>query len=467
MTRNAWRLLAIAAAQLLCDRAIAEGRVPDPGLGWREGVAEFSFTEDPGPADLGGRAHLVVNDEPVPLDVEGTIQAGADPDLTSLWRKSDLRLGVALADLDPFGLKLSASDQAVTRYIAPGLNSGRQEQSGRVATGLEATVTPWSSVSLTAGATVAQETKVADSGAPLHLKIRGKTQSADAKVSGTWKPVRFISVQVGAEETHVGVIDAQRAQRSYFSPSARLSLAPWQGAAIAMGFERRVAPYDASVLSPLVGAAVSNRDLEPDHAWHAEASLSLALGGARLEARLGEDLAGSVTELAGTSTATVNTSAPLRSRQVAEISASLPLDSGGLRKTTLTARANWQRSSVSDPVTRQLRQVSGERPHAAQLEVARFLSPFLEVGVKGETCGTAAIFAPGFVSTTSQSANVGAFLHFKPGPFEIDLDAQTTVGTETATQYRYRDTRADSQIAQTVARNVGGPSLLLALKKTF
>jgi hypothetical protein len=93
--------------------------------------------------------------------------------------------------------------------------------------------------------------------------------------------------------------------------------------------------------------------------------------------------------------------------------------------------------------------------------------PTLDVGVRGEACGAVENYTPGAVSVVQHSVDVGPFLRYRTGTFELDLSAKTAVAARTEATYRYQDTRADSATTQAGAREIGGSSLTLELKRRF
>ena len=212
------------------------------------------------------------------------------------------------------------------------------------------------------------------------------------------------------------------------------------------------------------GVVLSKQD---DRAWHTEAFVTETLGRARAEARVSADQWGTETEVGGTPSAPSLVSTRLLAREKATASLRVPLDPVGLLKTSFNITGDWQRSRVEDPITHRARRLSGEKPYAAHIELVHTVTPTLDVGVRGEACGAVEKYTPGAVSVVQHSVDVGTFLRYRTGPFELDLTAKTAVAARTEATYRYQDTRADSATTQAGAREIGGSSLTLELKRRF
>jgi len=466
LARNAWRAVATATvAQLICGPALAGDQIADPLLSWHDGAAEFSVGQGAVAGGLGGRAAFAVNSEAVPFSVEGSAFAGEDPDRESLWQKSEGRLELNVPALNPLGLKLSADVQMTVRYVAAGPAVGLQKHANNITAGAELTIKPLPSFGISAGVGLSQH--VQEVQAEALLRSRADLTAQFAHLGGEWKLGAGDSLKIDVKDEHAAVGGREAVGHDYFAPSALFAVVLWRGASWRLKVERHISSFDDKTFAPLAVANAAIGSREPDHAWQAESVFAQTLGDAHFEAKLSADGAGTRTEVGGAVPAPSPVSARLRSGEDAELAVSMPLAPFGLPKTSLKVGGDWESASIEDPLTHLVRRPSGSKPYTANVESVHAVARLLDVGVNGQACGSSAFFTPGEVSEDSRSAGIGAFLRFKPGPFELDLNAGTAIAGKTATQYLYRDTRADSPPLRAAIHQTGGVSLALSLKKNL
>jgi hypothetical protein len=426
-------------------------------------------------AGVKGSAALTLNLPTLPLRAEASASAGETPGTASLWQKRNAKVEADWSALAPLKVNVAASDETA-EATAPGpegiashgsqtLVSDKHEASASASL-------PLGDVTLSAAAGTSESgagdaTRQGDSEARTHVD----TRASDIGATAEWQLDPAIGVTLGLKSRDVAIgwsgTGEGRRTYSYLLPSAEISAKLWPGADLDLGAEREVSDYGEGTYAAL--AAMPGTDapdaLAPDHAWTTRATLAQAIGEVKLEASLSHSTSGTVTEIADTASGAVPASTPLLAQTESSLTATMPLAVLGLERFSLSADAHLASSRVKDPVTGELRRASGEEPFAAHVTLTHEVSRTVSVGLKAGAKGHTAWYEPDSVSTVSSSADLGAFVTYKPGPFELSLSADGLSGARMATDNFYASTRADSNIVRSDTRPVDGPSFTLALKK--
>jgi hypothetical protein len=288
-----------------------------------------------------------------------------------------------------------------------------------------------------------------------------------------WEPMNGVAVEGGAAAKVANIswqdTTARSATYQSLNPHVSVAMRPWQSANLNAKVERAVSPYDAAAFatySRAEGAGVAS-GFTPDHAWQVEASLKQQLGPANVTATYMAAKSGTVTEFAEVGGVQAPAPTALRNRESVAVAVSVPLQVIGLQRTDLTSEARWQSSSVVDPVTQQTRAASGETPQTVSVKLSHALpSQKVSFGLSGEYTGARTAYQVSELSTTEQSGSLGAFVSYKPGPYQIDLNLGGLYGGKTRGDY-YAGLRSDSKIKGTSVQNNSGPMLQLSLHKPF
>lgn len=300
-----------------------------------------------------------------------------------------------------------------------------------------------------------------------------RTTDHTAYANMAWSPVPGISMEGGAAARVANISwqdqSARTATFQSLDPHVSVSVSPWRDAKLSAKVEHTVSPYDAAAFanySRAEGKTVTT-GFEPDHAWQMEARLQQAIGPASVSATYTAAQKGTVTEFAEVGGVQAPATTPLLDRESVAVSVTMPLTQVGLPRTDLTSEARWQTSRVIDPVTQQARAASGETPQTVSVKLSHSLpSNNLSFGVTGQFKGASTSYQVSELSATSDSGSVGAFLAYKPGPYEINLNLNGLYGGSTRDEF-YRGLRGDSEIGRTAVQDNSGPMLKLSLHKAF
>ncbi len=433
----------------------------------------------PQPAkDLSSAASINLNLPDGAVKAEASASVGKDDgNWNAFWHKDSAQIEARIAG--PMGTSLTASgeNQLSLNYRAPesvGASDSithvvrSENRSGRVDLAL-----PISPVEVNVGAestSAHSEDTSRDKAATTSDVVRTTDHTAFSTVS--WSPANGVAVEggVAARVANISWQDQSARSASFQSLNPRLSLtlSPLRDTELSAKVEHIVSPYDAAAFatySRAEGKPVVT-GFEPDHAWQMEARVQQTVGPASVAASYTAASQGTVTEFAEVGGIQTPASTTLVKRKSVAVSVTMPLAAVGLPRTDLSSQARWQSSQVVDPVTQEIRPASGETPHTVSVKLSHALPTHnLSFGFSGEYRGASTAYQVSELSTTEQGGSVGAFLAYKPGPYEIDLNVNGLYGSATRDDF-YKGLRGgDSQISRSSVQDNSGPMLQLSLKK--
>lgn len=212
--------------------------------------------------------------------------------------------------------------------------------------------------------------------------VRVEELRGEGFLQARWRPTDTLTLEsaLRLETSTITETGDNQAQRSFFyvKPRFNLTWSPTTDDQLRLRAERRVGQLNFSDFvsqANLQGATFNsgNPDLRPDQRWQYEAAYERRFWGrgAVVVAYLHEEIEDVVDLLPiigpGFAFDSPGNIGPGRNDELS-ISGTFPLDklgvSGGLLKTT----SIWRVSEVTDPVTREARRISGQRPDVIQLD---------------------------------------------------------------------------------------------------
>jgi hypothetical protein len=484
MLRGAWRATAVAGAVMLCPFT---ARAADPGslLALDDGTVALDVGA--GGADstgVKGDAALTLKLPDLPLRAEASASAGASG-TAALWQRRTAKIAADWTGLAPLSIKLEASDEAADNavpkpaWVAPPISA----RTGTADPGTQmllsnkhdATVTaslPLGNVTVSAAAGTTSSS-IGDTAHRDGSQTRTLIETSASQLSTTaeWHIASDTDATFGLASKDVaigwsGTGDGRR-RYTYLLPSAEIGTKLWPGAELELGAEREVSDYGDDTYAALAATPRTEAPeaLAPDHAVTTRAALTQKFGDLKVEAEISHAASGTVTESADGESGPVPLSTPLLARTETSLTAMLPLASLGLKRFSLSTDVHLTSSRVKDPVTGALRRASGEEPFSANVALSHDLNRTVSLGLKAGTKGRTTYYEPDSISSVSPGANLGAFVSYKPGSFELSLNADGLAGARTATDDFFASTRADSTVTRTGTHLVDGPSFTLTLKK--
>ena len=281
------------------------------------------------------------------------------------------------------------------------------------------------------------------------------TDDRQVFASADWNtPIPSVTLSAGAKSEEMRVSSRGMGdgadQYRYTAPSASATAQLWDGAQMQLSSEDAISPvnpYDFAALAQTAGPDTNLR-VAPNREWQNQASLTQNLdNGASFSATVTRARIESTTELALTSDgATAPTSVSGGTRQQIDANLSMPLSGIGLSSTTLSSQATLRQSRIRDPLTGQSRRVSGEVPREAGVKLThKDDARHLEWGVKGTLATRQNFYQPAQVTALRTDSGVGAFVTYKPGKYEVSLNADGLLGgARSQTDTLYNGTRSGS-----------------------
>ncbi|MGB8601774.1 MAG: hypothetical protein WCD42_06205 [Rhizomicrobium sp.] len=226
---------------------------------------------------------------------------------------------------------------------------------------------------------------------------------------------------------------------------------------------------DAFVAYASNAALTENVAVQPDRAWRVKTEWKQNLGAAQLAAAYSHAYNGTVTEFGfADSGAQVPVTTSLDKRNEMNMSLSLPLEDVGLANTSVSGDAVWRDSRVHDPVTGKFRRASGEVGNQVTLRLERKMpAESLRFGLTGQMSGGQTAYQTQEITMVDASNTLGAYIAFKPGAYEVNLDVDGLVGTPKTTNYFYVDSRAQNQLPKSNILPASGPTFKISLKRPF
>jgi len=405
---------------------------------------------------------------------------GRDVYKNDLWRKSGAAVEMHWQNVPKTNISLTGSENfsQVYRDAAAIGDAGRTQhllQTGRQAANFAVEVAPMGGVTLETGASVSGET-TGDASArrrdgESERMVENDVRSAFAKLS--LRPADWLSVEAGGEERDsriaVKAVDGQRSDYKAFEPRLALTLGPDGALSWRTVFEHTDSGYNTDAFVTYAGAAKKNESLTvvPDHAWQLRTEVAGTVAGADLAASYAASRDGTATEYALLESGTqAPVSVALKKRDEADVRLTLPLSGLGIRNTSLVGDASWRQSRIFDPVTGKYRRASGEIPRRMSLKLERKIpKENLRFGLTGAVSAAQTSYQARQISEVVGSETLGAFVAYKPGAYEVNLDVDGLVGTPATTVYSYDGSRAVNQLPRISGQPPQGPSVKLSLHR--
>jgi hypothetical protein len=302
-----------------------------------------------------------------------------------------------------------------------------------------ATAQPLPDVGVTMGVSQSREVSAQDN-VPTGGAAQNSTVSTDdrkAFASADWSPLPYLQMNAGVTSQAMSV-SARSATSAgdeyrYTQPQLSATASLWDGAKVKVSGEDVVSsvnPYDVAALAQAAG---TNSDLRviPNREWRNQATVSQNFdNGGTLSATVTQARIESTTELGLTPD---GAAAPMSiaggTRRQLDANLSMPLSGVGLYDTTISSQATLRQSQVRDPVTGQMRRVSGEIPRQASVKVThKDDDRHLEWGVKGSLGTAQNFYQPAQMTALRTGSGVGAFVTYKPGKYTVSLNADGLIG---------------------------------------
>ncbi|MDR3528536.1 MAG: hypothetical protein P4L57_14795 [Rhizomicrobium sp.] len=456
------------------------GASKDGPIVLRQGTVALSLSTPALASDLSSGASVNLALPAGAVKAQANTSVGKDDgNWNAFWQKDSAKVEAELAG--PMGTALSASgeNQLSLNYRAPesvgAANSTThvvrsENRSGRVDLAV-----PLSPVAVKLGAestSAHSEDTSRDKAATTSAAVR--TTDHTVFSTAAWSPTNGVALEggVAARVANISWQDqaAHSASFQSLNPHLSLTLSPLRDTQLSAKVEHTVSPYDAGAFATYGradGKAVVT-GFEPDHAWQMEARVQQAVGPASVAASYTTASQGTVTEFAEVGGVQAPASTALLKRESVAVSVTMPLSVVGLPRTDLSSQARWQSSRVVDPVTQETRAASGETPHSVSVKLSHALpTRNLSFGLSGEYKGASTAYQVSELSTTAEGGSVGAFIAYKPGSYEIDVNVNGLYGSATRDDF-YKGLRgSDSQISRSTVQDNSGPMLQLSLKKAL
>jgi len=285
---------------------------------------------------------------------------------------------------------------------------------------------------------------------------QGNTVTADDRqvfASADWNtPIPSVALSAGVKSENMRVssrgMGDDADQYRYATPNASATAKLWDGAQMKLSSEDAIAPVNPYDFAALAQTDPDNPNLrvEPNREWRNQASLTQSFdNGGALSATVTQARIESTTELALTPDgATAPASVSGGARQQLDANLSMPLSGIGLPDTTLSSQATLRQSRIRDPLTGQLRRVSGEVPRQAGVKLThKDDRHHLEWGVTGNLATQQNFYQPAQVTALRTDSGIGAFITYKPGKYVVSLNANGLIGgARSQTDTFYNGTRS-------------------------
>lgn len=431
----------------------------------------------PAPEDLTSGASLNLNLPAGALKAEATASVGKEEGQTAFWHRDAAQVEARISGPLGTAFNVSGENKLSLSYRAPE-SIGASDQAAHVVrtesqSGRASLSLPLNPVQVTVGGDSTSEhtQQGAPGNAASFAQSAVRTADHTAYVNAEWQPVAGLRLEGGttAKVANISWQDAHSSSHRSVNPHLSATITPFRDTTVTAKVEHATAVYDAAAFANYVRAdkAANVSGFEPDHAWQIETRIEQRVGPASLSASYTASRNGTVTEFAEVGGMQAPASTRLDSRDAVALAVSLPLGGLGLHDTELSSQAEWQNSRVLDPVTQKLRSASGEVPRQLTLSMAHELPKAnLSIGLKGAFIGSRTSYQVSEVSNTSAEGSLGAFLKYRPGSYEVDLDVNGLYGASTENTF-YNGLRDASQVGRTVVRDNSGPLINLSLHKAL
>lgn len=466
------RLVALACA--VAASAAAAGAA-DRTVVVADGAVKLGMTR-PDPQALSSAASVDLQLPAGTMRAEATAAVGREGNDPAFWQKNAAQIGADLSGPLGTNLNLSGQDSFGFTYRAPASVGASDTASHMVRSenrGASASLSvPVGPAKLTLGGEgSAAATQDTAKGLTAGERAIVRTEDRSFFAKAEWQPLPNINLEGGAAARTSDISwREQHAKTSTFQsldPHLAVHVNPWEGGSVTARVEHKVAPYDAGAFA---GYAAANPNataaaFEPNHAWQVQMQMEQKIGSASLSASYTAASRGTATEFADQNGVQSPSSTPLKKQENVAVALTLPLTGFGLPNTNLSSQAEWQNSRVVDPVTAKLRGVSGEVPAKLSLRMAHKLpKEKLSFGLTGEFTGGRTSYQVNEISSTESGGSLGAFMSYKPGNYELDLNVNGLYGATTQNSY-FLGARDSSKIGRTVFQDNSGPLVNLSLHK--
>jgi hypothetical protein len=437
-----WAVLAVAALPgTACAAAVQSSSYPLPN--------DVALNVSGGPANADGSGLKSSTSVDLHSPIGSTTLSGtftsAPPDLSAPADRTDRKLGVDSRFSAPGGVSVSvqaSSEMQESRQTGTLVPAGLSSTSAITKTDsavAKVTGQPVAGVGLTLGVSQSHS-QTTQGNVAVGGSVQNNTVATDDKkafASADWSPVSFLELKAGAASqtaslsTHgtANAGDEYHHTAPYASATAQL----WDGAQAKVASTDAVSPINAYDFAALAEAAGANSGLEikPNREWRNQATLSQDFdNGGTLSATVTQARIESATELGLTPD---GAAAPMSvsggARRELDASFSMPLAGYGLAGTTISSQATLRQSQLRDPVTGQMRRMSGEVPRQANVKLThKDDAHHLEWGVKGRLATEQRFYQPAQMTALRTDSGVGAFVTYNPGQYTVSLNADGLIG---------------------------------------
>lgn len=455
----------------------ADGRIVNLQTG------NFSFDVSgikAGSRDLTEAANLKLMLSKLSMNAKLSASAGKGDDNPDLWQKNRAEIEMKVNAVPKTEVTFSGADEVTQTYREPGSLgvSGQRHvlQSNKREAKVSAAVAALSNVSLDVGAAgsneVTRDTTAADRRDHIATKIENQTEEIFANLH--WEPVPGLAVDAGERERNFSILwqgsETKNGSYRILEPRAAVTM-NFPNAQLKASIEHAATGYntDAFVAYARNASLTENVAVQPDRAWRFKTEWKQNVGAAQLAAAYSHESNGTVTEFGfSDSGAQVPVTTSLDKREEMNMSLSVPLEDVGLTNTSVSGDAVWRDSRVLDPVTGKFRRASGEMANRVTLRLERKLpAESMRFGLTGQMSAGQTAYQTQEISMVDASNTLGAYIAFKPGAYEVNLDVDGLVGTPKTTNYFYVDSRAQNQLPKTNIVPASGPTFKISLKRPF
>lgn len=414
------------------------------------------------------------------MDASLSASAGRADDTADLWHRNRAEVEMKVNALPRTEVTISGADEVAQTYREPGslgvsvkrhvLQADKRE--ARVA----ATVAVVDTVSLRVGASgtseVTRDTTTLSQRDRIATKIENQTEELFANVQ--WTPTPGLTVDAGERERSFAVqwqgAETKNGAYRILEPHAAVTM-NFQDAQLKTSIEHSASGYntDAFVAYAANATRTESVAVEPDRAWRLKSEWKQQIGQAQLTANYSHSYDGTVTEFGFSGTgAQVPVSTSLDARDEVGVNLSVPLEDIGLADTSVSGGAVWRDSRVLDPVTGRYRRASGEVADTVTLRLERKVpGERVRFGLTGQMSASQTAYQTREITMVDSSNTLGAFIAYKPGAYEVNLDVDGLVGTAKTSNYYYVDSRAVNQLPKSSITSPPGPTVKLSLKRPF
>jgi len=455
-------------ACMACAGTAAAGA--DPAVVLTQGPVALNLS-GPAPKDLTSGASLNLNLPEGAVQARATASIGKEDGDTAYWHKDEAQIEAQLAGPLGSALQMSGGNTLALTYRPPESASDStphvlrtETQAGHASLSLASGPVRL----ILGGDTASRQTEDAHA-APDRSAVHTADHSAYADVA--WQPAAWLRVEGGSAAQIAGISwqDAATRTSSYASvdPHVAVTVTPWRDAVVSAKLAHSVSPYDATAFADYSRADRKGdaSGFQPDHAWQLEARMQQQVGPASLSATYTASRQGTATEFAEIEGVQAPATTPLLSRDRVAVAIEVPLAAMGLPRTQFSSQATWQSSRVLDPVTLKDREASGETPYQLSFRLSHTLPErHLSLGFNGGFAAASTSYRVSELSTTTPGGSLGAFVAYKPGDYEIDLNFNGLVGSETSSGF-FNGPRGEGEPVRTAVQDNSGPMLSLSLKK--